>query len=261
MWSHLVDDPDVTFQESPPSPGRRDVTQLLRTMRRIEDDREHLDAEAFAAMHEQVRLDRRIEALRLINGGEEAEARALAEERGRFDRLLQETALRREELTHLLNMLEGRLESSLRALGEAPSLVADNAQTLPPLPPDSAIGVGLVQRRAFPRLPTSVHIGLHTENQFFAGLSCDISEGGLFMATDDEIPLGAELDMVIHLPGRRPICASGTVCWRRETDAVDTGARPGVGIRFHKLSAADQTEMEAFIRERDPLLYEGLEGR
>ena len=45
------------------------------------------------------------------------------------------------------------------------------------------------ERRSAPRAPLEVHIDLHTDSQFFAGFSQDLSDGGLFVATYSPAPV------------------------------------------------------------------------
>jgi uncharacterized protein (TIGR02266 family) len=64
--------------------------------------------------------------------------------------------------------------------------------------------------------------------QRFAGVSLDIWEGGLFVATSTPIPVGTRLMVCFELPDGTPVEANGVVRWVH-TDAVN-GERPGIGI-------------------------------
>ncbi|HOX47366.1 MAG TPA: TIGR02266 family protein [Myxococcota bacterium] len=109
--------------------------------------------------------------------------------------------------------------------------------------------------RARPRLPVAVDVSMETESNFYMGLTENLSEGGLFLATYDDLRVGTELDLHLTLPGRR-ITARGVVRWTREYSRFTEDVSPGVGIQFLGLAAEDQQAIAAFLRTRDPILYD-----
>lgn len=108
------------------------------------------------------------------------------------------------------------------------------------------------ERRTAPRAPLEVHIDLHTDSQFFAGFSRDLSDGGLFVATYAPAPVGTEIEVAFELAQRR-IRTVGKVVWVREEsdDAV-----PGMGLAFKSLGPEDLAAIVEFTRERAPLFYD-----
>jgi len=109
---------------------------------------------------------------------------------------------------------------------------------------------GRVERRAAPRVEVEVEVSFASESQFFVGLSGDLSEGGLFVATWRSLPLATAVDLALSLPDG-PVFARGHVRWVR--DQVEGGAAPGLGIAFECLSPGDRARIEAFCAERAPL--------
>jgi uncharacterized protein (TIGR02266 family) len=111
-----------------------------------------------------------------------------------------------------------------------------------------------VERREAERRPIEVEVSLTSESQFFAGISGDISTGGLFVQTYQTHPLGVHVAVALSLP-EREIRAAGVVRWVR---GATEGVLPGVGIAFDDLLEADREFIEAFCTSR-PALYHELE--
>jgi uncharacterized protein (TIGR02266 family) len=104
-----------------------------------------------------------------------------------------------------------------------------------------------------PRL--TIDLSLTSESQLYAGLSGDMSEGGVFIETYRSLPLGTMVELDIELPDET-VTAIGTVRWIREPAS---GASAGVGVAFVIVSPAATAAIERFSRLRSPLYVE-LEG-
>jgi len=120
------------------------------------------------------------------------------------------------------------------------------AEFVPPAPDD--------ERRYSRRVAIDVDIGLHSETNFFVGLAEDISDGGLFVATYDLLPIGTALTISMVLPGGRQLVIAGRVAWIR--DLYDSEVSPGVGVRFEPLDPDDRRAIERFLSQRAPMLFE-----
>ncbi len=107
-----------------------------------------------------------------------------------------------------------------------------------------------VERRAAPRVEVKVEVSFASDSQFFVGLSGDLSEGGIFVATWRALPVASAVDLALSLPDG-PVFARGHVRWVR--DSVEGGAAPGLGIAFEYLNPIDRARIEAFCAERAPL--------
>jgi uncharacterized protein (TIGR02266 family) len=108
------------------------------------------------------------------------------------------------------------------------------------------------ERRAVPRVPIEVEVSLTSESHFFTGLTGDLSEGGLFIATWRKVAVGAQLELALSLPDG-PVLARGRVRWMR--DAMECGA-PGLGVAFDDLSDEARLRVEAFCAKRAPWYYD-----
>ena len=103
-------------------------------------------------------------------------------------------------------------------------------------------------------LKTSVHLG--SDSNFYTGFSNNISEGGIFIATHHNAPLGTQVHLEFSLPDNEtPISALGEVRWCSQYNPNSDGA-PGLGLSFLNLSDSDRRRIEAFVNHRDTLFYD-----
>jgi uncharacterized protein (TIGR02266 family) len=108
------------------------------------------------------------------------------------------------------------------------------------------------ERRSADRAEIEVDVSFSSESQFFAGLTGDISTGGLFVQTYSLRPVGTEVMVAFTLPAGE-VRAPGVVRW------VRTGresVKPGLGIAFEGLGARERAFIEAFCKARPPLYHE-----
>lgn len=101
-------------------------------------------------------------------------------------------------------------------------------------------------RRRFTRKQVTVKIGMKTPHGLWAGLTENVSEGGLFVATQAPFVLGDTV--IVHLSlaghvGRLPVTCR--VKWIRP----DTGGGmlPGMGLEFMDLAADALEQLRSFI--------------
>jgi uncharacterized protein (TIGR02266 family) len=107
-------------------------------------------------------------------------------------------------------------------------------------------------RRTSLRIDFETEISLTSDSQFFAGLTRNVSRGGVFVATFRQLPLGSSVTMQLTLP-EGVLVAHGIVRWRRE-QGPDTPA--GLGIAFEGLDDEAKRTVERFIEQRDPLYHD-----
>jgi len=112
------------------------------------------------------------------------------------------------------------------------------------------------ERRQHPRHHTDLKITMLSEHNFFMGLSENMSEGGLFVATHDMQPIGTMVDLKFKLPMHdEPLEVRGEVRWVRPY-SQDVEAAPGMGVRFVGLTAEQGELIRAFLRSRPPIFYD-----
>lgn len=108
-------------------------------------------------------------------------------------------------------------------------------------------------RRSSPRIAIEAELGFQSETNFFNGFSEDLSDGGLFIATYNVLPIGREITVKFGLPEGREITADALVVWVREPHG---DVSPGMGVRFLDLDDEDHAAILRFIGERPPVFYD-----
>jgi uncharacterized protein (TIGR02266 family) len=121
--------------------------------------------------------------------------------------------------------------------------------------PSSDVGVmpnSLPDQRGANRVVVDVEVSLASESHFFVGLTRNLSQGGLFVATWRRLPVGTPLDLVLTLPDGI-VTARARVRWVR--DATEVSA-PGIGVMFEGLGEGDRQRIEVFCAERAPYYFD-----
>jgi uncharacterized protein (TIGR02266 family) len=123
-------------------------------------------------------------------------------------------------------------------------------------PQTSAQEPNPAERRSAPRIELEVEVGLETENNFYTGLTQDISSGGIFVATGMSYRVGDKMTIRFTLPGRaEPIVTEAEVRWMRDSRYISDFSE-GVGLRFVNLPAEANEAIARFLERRDSLFFE-----
>ncbi len=102
----------------------------------------------------------------------------------------------------------------------------------------------------------AIDVSPTSESHFFVGLTGDLSQGGLFVATYRDLAVGTPVIVACRLgddEGEDEVLLFGLVAWQRD---AGEGAFPGIGVRFGDLSGPRLAVVERFCRARAPLFYE-----
>lgn len=84
-------------------------------------------------------------------------------------------------------------------------------------------------RRA-PRLRHEVMVQVTSKQGTFSGWGTNLSLGGVFVNAQAVLPVGAQVDILLHLPGQPECKLHGRVAWTQESGPeVD---EPGMGVQF-----------------------------
>lgn len=111
--------------------------------------------------------------------------------------------------------------------------------------------------RTHQRAALEVDVTMESENNFYAGITDNISEGGVFIATLVPPPAGGIIEMRLSLPGyEQPFQVKGVVCWIRESKAACDGAPAGCGIRWLEMSRDALLAIHRFVLNRDTILFD-----
>jgi uncharacterized protein (TIGR02266 family) len=113
----------------------------------------------------------------------------------------------------------------------------------------------MLEQRADARHEIYVDVVIGGDSHFYAGLSGDVSRGGIFVATYAPLPVGTPVQVKFVLPDGE-LALEGTVRWIR---AGSERVSPGLGIRFENLEAVSLVLIERFCREQPPLYVDDEE--
>lgn len=107
------------------------------------------------------------------------------------------------------------------------------------------------------RADVHVEVDVFSDHNFWSGLTMNMSEGGLFVATHAAVPVGTSLMVSLTLPGEEePLLVRGEVRWTRPYNPR-SDAWPGLGIQFVDLDDAALAKVRWFVDQiREPLYFE-----
>jgi uncharacterized protein (TIGR02266 family) len=109
--------------------------------------------------------------------------------------------------------------------------------------------------RQHARHEVNLEVSLASEHNFYNGFSENISEGGIFIATHDPLPMGEVVQLSFKLPSGHEVNVHGEVRWIRDAHVMGD-ATPGMGLKFNDLSEEDRVAIENFLERREPLFHD-----
>ncbi len=110
-------------------------------------------------------------------------------------------------------------------------------------------------RRQASRARLCTEISLGSDSNLFTGFTNDVSEGGVFVATVNLMPLGSHVDVSFSLPGGAKVEAKGEVRWVRVLDERQPDVFPGMGIQFVDIPMPALSAIKSFANDREPMFY------
>ncbi|HEY3496418.1 MAG TPA: TIGR02266 family protein, partial [Polyangiaceae bacterium] len=137
-----------------------------------------------------------------------------------------------------------------RALVELGNVLAPPAASARPRP--TLTFEGPDQRRALERQVVTVDVGLLSDSNFYTGLSEDVSEGGVFVATEHPLAIGTPVTLFFTFQPGISLEAAGIVRWIREGAS---GTAPGMGVAFSELREDVRRAVAAYAASRPPLFH------
>ncbi len=111
------------------------------------------------------------------------------------------------------------------------------------------------EARRYPRIPLEVQVALESDHNFYTGISKDLSEGGIFVATVDPPTVGTEVGFQLLLSGES-FLIYGVVVWIRSVSASSNDAPAGCGIRWLNIEDGALDTIRRFISLRETDFYE-----
>jgi uncharacterized protein (TIGR02266 family) len=132
----------------------------------------------------------------------------------------------------------------------------------PPLIHTNSASISDASQRA-PRVSLNIelqyelNVNRKSTHNFYTGFTNNISEGGLFIATEELIEIGSRLTFQFCLPSMddpRPV--EGIVRWVRERSHMNLDLESGMGVQFINLDPSLQQQINQFINQRDSIFYD-----
>jgi uncharacterized protein (TIGR02266 family) len=111
------------------------------------------------------------------------------------------------------------------------------------------------ERRRKERRECEFDVEFLGDSHFITGITQDLSEGGVFVATYQRLPIGTPVCIAFELPDGHRIEARGQVRWIRG-EREESGTRPGLGIAFSQLDAESLAKISEFCGSLPSRYYE-----
>ena len=107
--------------------------------------------------------------------------------------------------------------------------------------------------RRLPRVVLHARVTAQSEDNFFSGLTENISEGGVFVSTFSPPGVGESIRLKLAVDGANELAVEGIVRWHRYDDAGDV---TGCGVQFSALTAEQAQRVRTLMVAipREPLL-------
>jgi uncharacterized protein (TIGR02266 family) len=110
------------------------------------------------------------------------------------------------------------------------------------------------ERRADPRAEVALEIHFRTAQEFAAGYIRNISGGGIFVRTQQPLPLNRDVQLRFTLPGiSHTFTVRGVVIWTNPHPS-HSSFPSGMGIKFLNLDSEAEKLIAGFIKDKLPTL-------
>lgn len=107
------------------------------------------------------------------------------------------------------------------------------------------------ERRARPRALIRVLVDYESSGTYLYDYSNDLSEGGLFIETEQPLQKGSKLNLRFTLPNLDKVFEiTGKVAWVNQVpkhDSKPVKGRPGMGVQFVNMEAEDKAALEKYL--------------
>ncbi len=125
------------------------------------------------------------------------------------------------------------------------------------------------ERRAEPRCDVCLTVTLFGDHESYLGLSENLSLDGVFVRTQNILPVGSMMRLEFSLPTSTvPLSIAGEVRWIRSPDtdhpepdspgsAGDGSAKPGMGVQFKQVTRETARAIGRFMKHRRTALGGG----
>ncbi|RLB22165.1 MAG: hypothetical protein DRG73_07350 [Deltaproteobacteria bacterium] len=103
-------------------------------------------------------------------------------------------------------------------------------------------------RRIGKRVSGKINISFKKADDFFKSYIANFGQGGLFIHTTKNLPVGSLLDLEFNLPdSNQEITTKGKVMWIRPQDMSTEKMPPGMGIQFMNMNPNDSKLLKNYL--------------
>lgn len=85
-------------------------------------------------------------------------------------------------------------------------------------------------QRQHERVPVALEVQFRSASSLLVAYSVNLSRGGMFLATEELVPVGQRVTLEVAVPKSGTIRVAGTVSWHR-AESTSSGPR-GIGVQF-----------------------------
>ena len=112
-------------------------------------------------------------------------------------------------------------------------------------------------QREHVRYPVDLTVDYSTRDAFVSNCVTNLSRGGLFIKSDNPLPVGAEVDLTLTLPGvDRLMRTRGRVIWNYDMGKGSCHLVRGMGIKFIDMGTTERRRLAGLLetlRATEPL--------
>lgn len=101
----------------------------------------------------------------------------------------------------------------------------------------------------------AIAIDDRSEHNFWADLTFDVLQGGVFVATYHALPVGTAVELELGLAGDTPTILRGVVRWTR-AHREGSDASAGFGVALVDVPPEAKARIDRFVERRPPMLVE-----
>lgn len=103
-------------------------------------------------------------------------------------------------------------------------------------------------RRKDTRFNVQIQVDYQTKELFTSNYTMNISKGGLFIQTNDPLPISSEIHLELNLPQSEVTMeVTGRVVWTFGMVKGSSQIAPGMGIKFINFSRENKKQLEDYI--------------
>ena len=104
-------------------------------------------------------------------------------------------------------------------------------------------------KRKYPRVGLSVKVTNLSSGSFAYFLATNISAGGLFLKSDEPLPVGTPIKLQLSLPDTESQIVVEAEVVRVQTKPPDGSCPSGMGLKFTKLDNQGRKAIKSFVQK------------